>query len=114
MRGGFEVVDMFEQEVAKYTGAPYAVATASCTSALLLVCAYHEVDNLTMANLVSDIMDKDLEYEMMIERGSGQGYDLRYCLDGTKLRELGWNSERSLQELLEQTIKWTIENQEWV
>jgi dTDP-glucose 4,6-dehydratase len=73
-----------------------------------------EFDNLTMAKMVAEIMDKELEYEMMIERGSGQGYDLRYCLDGSKLRELGWKSERSLGELLEKTINYTIENQEWI
>lgn len=48
MRGGFEVVDQFEEMVASYTGAPYAVATESCTSALLLCCAYHKVDEVTI------------------------------------------------------------------
>ena len=48
MRGGFEIVDSFEEEVAKYTGAPYAIATESCTSALLLCCAYHKVEEVTI------------------------------------------------------------------
>jgi dTDP-4-amino-4,6-dideoxygalactose transaminase len=39
----FAVVEQFEDQVAKYTGAPYAVATDSCTSALLIVCAYFNV-----------------------------------------------------------------------
>jgi dTDP-4-amino-4,6-dideoxygalactose transaminase len=46
LRGGFKVVDMFEQQVAEYTGAPFAVATDSCTSALLLCCAYTKVDDV--------------------------------------------------------------------
>lgn len=35
-RGGFAVVDDFEEALGKYTGAPYVVATDSCTNALLL------------------------------------------------------------------------------
>jgi dTDP-4-amino-4,6-dideoxygalactose transaminase len=34
---------MFEEEVANYTGAPYAVAVDSCTSALQLCCMYYAV-----------------------------------------------------------------------
>ena len=47
-RGGFEVVDLFEREIAEYTGAPFAVATESCTSAILLSCAYHNVRKVTI------------------------------------------------------------------
>lgn len=35
-RRAYRVVDAFEQELCDYTGAPYAVATNSCTNALLL------------------------------------------------------------------------------
>lgn len=34
---------MFEEEVANYTGAPYAVAVDNCTDALLLCCLFHGV-----------------------------------------------------------------------
>lgn len=37
----FQVVKDFESELAKYTGAPFAVTTTSCTMALLLAMAYH-------------------------------------------------------------------------
>jgi len=42
----FEVVRMFEEEVAEYTGAPYAVAVDSCTNAIFLACRYHHVDTV--------------------------------------------------------------------
>lgn len=38
----------FEQALCEYTGAPYAVATTSCTMALLLACAYHKVGIVTI------------------------------------------------------------------
>ena len=34
---------MFEDEVAHYTGAKYAVATTSCTDSLWIACAYEVV-----------------------------------------------------------------------
>ncbi len=39
----FKIVEMFEETVADYTGAPYAVAVTSCTDALFLCCKYFDV-----------------------------------------------------------------------
>jgi dTDP-4-amino-4,6-dideoxygalactose transaminase len=47
----FDVVRQFEAEVARYTGAPYAVAVNSCTAALLLACAYHKVGEVSLPKL---------------------------------------------------------------
>tara|TARA_R100000808_G_scaffold8922_1_gene24895 strand:+ start:1094 stop:1681 length:588 start_codon:yes stop_codon:yes gene_type:complete len=35
---------MFEEEVAHYTGAPYAVSVNSCTNAIFLACKYEKVE----------------------------------------------------------------------
>ena len=40
MSNPYQVVKDFEDAVAKYTGAPYAVAVDSCTNALFLCCQY--------------------------------------------------------------------------
>src|SRR3972149_2416264 len=37
----FDIVNNFEETVADYTGAPYAVAVDSCTNALFLCIVYH-------------------------------------------------------------------------
>jgi len=39
----FKIVRMFEEEVSRYTGAPYAVAVDSCTDALFLCCEYLKI-----------------------------------------------------------------------
>jgi len=36
---------MFEEEVAHYTGAPYAISTDSCTNALFLACMYNDIND---------------------------------------------------------------------
>jgi dTDP-4-amino-4,6-dideoxygalactose transaminase len=42
----YKIVKMFEEEVADYTGAPYAISVDSCTSALFLCCKYLEVSDV--------------------------------------------------------------------
>ena len=44
----YKIVNMFEEEIAEYTGAPYAVSVDSCTNALFLVCKYLEVTQVTI------------------------------------------------------------------
>ena len=39
---------MFEEEVAEYTGAPYAISVDSCTNALFLICKYVGVEEVTI------------------------------------------------------------------
>lgn len=44
----FKIVQMFEEEIAYYTGAPYAVTVDSCTNALFLACTYLKVKKVTI------------------------------------------------------------------
>lgn len=44
-----------------------------------------------------------------------KGHDLRYAIDARKLnRELGWKPSLEFEEGLERTVKWYLENQEWM
>ena len=43
------------------------------------------------------------------------GHDLRYAIDSRKLqRELGWEPSLQFEEGIERTVKWYLENQEWM
>ena len=44
----YKIVQMFEEEMALYTGAPYAISVDSCTNALFLSCKYLEVKEVTI------------------------------------------------------------------
>jgi len=50
MNNPYLVVQDFEEAVAEYAGAPYAVAVESCTSALLLAMKYYKVDEVVLPN----------------------------------------------------------------
>ena len=43
------------------------------------------------------------------------GHDLRYAIDSTKLkRELGWEPSLQFEEGIEKTVRWYLENQQWL
>ena len=43
------------------------------------------------------------------------GHDLRYAIDSTKLKnELGWQPSLQFEEGIELTVRWYLENQEWM
>lgn len=43
------------------------------------------------------------------------GHDLRYAIDASKLnRELGWEPSLQFEEGIEKTIRWYLDNQEWM
>lgn len=44
----FKVVQLFEEEIAHYTGAPFAVSVDSCTNAIFLCCKYLNVKEVTI------------------------------------------------------------------
>ena len=43
------------------------------------------------------------------------GHDARYAIDSTKLqRELGWEPSLQFEEGIEKTVRWYLDNEEWL
>lgn len=43
------------------------------------------------------------------------GHDMRYAIDSSKLqRELGWESSLQFEEGIKKTVRWYLDNQEWM
>lgn len=72
-----------------------------------------EVDNLEMAQLVADMLGKDLLYQLVDFHTFRPGHDLRYALDGTKLASAGWVPPLPFEDSLRTLIKWTVEHPFW-
>jgi dTDP-glucose 4,6-dehydratase len=75
-----------------------------------------EVSNLDMARLIAETMGKELKYEMVDFHSSRPGHDLRYCLDGKKMKSMGWEIPIGFEESLIKTIRWSLEekNKRWL
>ncbi|MBU1167227.1 dTDP-glucose 4,6-dehydratase [Patescibacteria group bacterium] len=70
-----------------------------------------EVSNLELTKMTLDHLGKG---EEMIEYVKDRlGHDVRYAVDCSKIKELGWKKEINLEEGLESTIKWYQSNKDW-
>ncbi|ALM10256.1 MAG TPA: NAD-dependent epimerase [Candidatus Peribacter riflensis] len=73
-----------------------------------------EVDNLTLAQFIAKTVGKELKYELVDFHSSRPGHDLRYALDGTKLREMGFQYPKTFEQSLEKTVQWYVEHPDWL
>jgi hypothetical protein len=88
----FDRLFQFEKALARYTGAPYVVATDGCTHALELCLRYDRVKACrftayTYLSIPQLMCQLDISYELVEERWAGE-----YQLYGTRI----WDSARRL------------------
>ena len=82
---------------------------------------FNEWKNIDIIKVVIKTVDKLLgnpegaSLELITYVTDRQGHDLRYAIDSTKLKnELGWEPSLQFEEGIEETVKWYLENQEWM
>lgn len=73
-----------------------------------------EIDNLSFAKEIADIIGKPLIYKMVDFHSSRPGHDLRYSLSGEKLKSVGYEFPKTFEQSLRKTIEWTIKNRRWL
>jgi len=70
-----------------------------------------EKTNLEITENILAMLGKD---DSMVEYVKDRlGHDLRYSLDCTKLRNLGWSPEHEFDDALSDTVRWYVENRWW-
>jgi len=73
-----------------------------------------ELNNLELATIIAEAQGKELKYEMVDFHSSRPGHDLRYALDGDKMKKLGWQPAKSVRERIAEVTKWTLDNKRWI
>lgn len=73
-----------------------------------------EINNLDMAELVAKYVGKPLRYTITDAHSARPGHDLRYALDGSKIRDAGWKQPLNLEDSLKKTVAWTLEHPYWL
>lgn len=73
-----------------------------------------ELDILTLAKKVAEIIGKPLIPDFVGFYGARPGHDKRYALNGDKLKNLGWVSPVNFDEALQKTVAFTLNNQKWM
>lgn len=82
---------------------------------------HNEWTNIDLIKLLCSIMDENLGREtgtsvkLISYVKDRAGHDLRYAIDSSKLQnELGWTPSLQFDEGLRKTIKWYLENNDWL
>lgn len=70
-----------------------------------------ELDNLTVAQRIADAMGSELRYELTNFHASRPGHDLRYALDGAKMRDMGWHAK---PVNIGNIVDWYMQNPRWL
>ena len=73
-----------------------------------------EVDNLQLARWVAEALERPLKFEMVDFHSSRPGHDLRYALDGRKMRERGWCCSKTTENVIQDTALWYRDNPNWL
>lgn len=72
-----------------------------------------ETFNDDLVNMIGSILEVPARYKFVDYHSSRPGHDLRYALDGTKMKEeFGW-TPRPIKESLRDCVMWYLRNPEW-
>ena len=82
---------------------------------------FNEWKNIDLIKVVIATVDRLLgnpeghSLELITYVTDRAGHDLRYAIDSTKLqKELGWEPSLQFEEGIEKTVRWYLDNQEWM
>lgn len=81
-----------------------------------------EISNGDLVYMIADKLSKIMDQlivphiEMVDFHSSRPGHDLRYALDGAKMKSLGWTPPVTFEESLERTVRWMVDpkNIKWL
>ncbi len=75
-----------------------------------------ELANSDLVKMIGIILQKEPKMEFVSFHASRPGHDLVYRLDGSKLKEAGFEYPKSFAETLQKVVEWTIrsENSRWL
>ena len=82
---------------------------------------FNEWKNIDLIKLMIKTVDRMLKREegasekLITYVKDRAGHDLRYAIDSSKLKnELGWEPSLQFEEGIEKTVKWYLDNKEWM
>ena len=93
---------------------------------------FNEEQNISIVksviDIIADIMATEPEYRRLLKHPAENinynlityvtdrpGHDMRYAIDPTKIAtELGWYPETPFSEGIVKTVRWYLDNQDWV
>lgn len=72
-----------------------------------------ELSNLEIAQVIAWILHKELKWKLIPSEIARKGYDKRYALNITKLKNLGWTPKKLFDESIKNVVNWTLAHPNW-
>lgn len=106
--------------VEDHARALYTVVTQGAPGETYNIGGHNEKQNLDVVHTICDLLDeivpKEGSYRDQITYVTDRpGHDRRYAIDADKIsRELGWKPEETFESGIRKTVRWYLDNQQWV
>jgi dTDP-glucose 4,6-dehydratase len=107
--------------VRDHAEALWQVLTRGRTGETYNIGGCNEWPNIRVVELICDFIDELApglgcqSRKLIVFVKDRPGHDRRYAIDATKIREeLGWRPTYTFEQGIRETVKWYLENQEWV
>ncbi len=71
----------------------------------------NEADGVTVVEKILEFVEKPRTLIQHVK--DRPGHDMRYSMDASKIRALGWRPRYNFESALRQTVAWYLENQKW-
>ncbi|EHP86145.1 dTDP-glucose 4,6-dehydratase [Methanotorris formicicus] len=75
------------------------------------IASNQEKMNIEVVKMILKIMGKSEDLIEFVE--DRPGHDVRYSLDASKIRELGWRPKFKFEDGLKETVEWYLNNEWW-
>lgn len=72
------------------------------------------LNNLELAHMIAEYMGKELDYKFEDFHRLNPAHDIHYGMEDNKLGSMGWKAPVSLEDSLENMIKWQMAHPEWL
>ncbi len=74
--------------------------------------SHNEISNINLVRIILNELKKDESLISFVE--DRKGHDRRYAISNTKICELGWRPEFEFESGIRNTIKWYLDNPEYI
>ena len=97
--------------VADHNSAVWRILSDGVAGKTYLIGADGERDNLSVLRMILELMDREPDdFDHVADR---PGHDLRYAIDPSEMRDLGWAPSVGFADGLRVTIDWYRDNESW-
>lgn len=122
----YQTVQIHSDKECKVSGSRFFIGADQAAEAVIFLLAYgkagekynivgeRELTNLQVATIIAATQSKKLKYEMVDGTLSRPGMDLRYAMSGDKMRAMGWEPRKTIEDTIREITRWSLENPHWL